>query len=117
MPKREDRTLTTHVGSLIRPDTLVDFMRAMDKGVAIDTQTYEQCLRKEILAVVKRQNEVGIDIVSDGEFGKLHLWSWYVKDRLRGVELELAPPERCAGWKSPTVPTVPEVWMTMRQAG
>ena len=35
MPNREDRILTTHVGSLIRPAALVDFMRAMDKGVAI----------------------------------------------------------------------------------
>ena len=93
MPTRNERIVTTHVGSLIRPAILVDFMRAMDKGVAIDTRTYGQCLHQEIESVVKRQNEVGIDIVSDGEFGKLHLWAWYVMDRLSGIEFELAPPE------------------------
>ncbi len=63
-----ERILTTHVGSLIRPPELVAYLRARESGAPYDTAAYEQCLRSSVVAVARRQAEVGIDVISDGEF-------------------------------------------------
>lgn len=81
-----DRILTTHVGSLIRPPELVAFIRAQENGEPFDEAAFERCLRDSVAEVVRRQAEVGIDIASDGEFGKTWTWAWYVRDRLAGFE-------------------------------
>lgn len=81
-----NRILTTHVGSLIRPPTLVKYLRAIEDGIRVDPKAYEACLRESIIDVIKRQKQVGIDIVSDGEFGKFRSWSFYILDRLAGFE-------------------------------
>ena len=81
-----DRILTTHVGSLVRPPKLVDFIRTVENGEPYDPRAFEECLRRSVAEVVRRQVEVGIDIVSDGEFGKTWTWAWYVRDRLGGFE-------------------------------
>src|ERR1700716_2966532 len=80
------RILTPHVGSLIRPDTLQDFLRAKQGGKPFDQRTYDKCLAESVAAVVRRQAEAGIDVVSDGEFGKSISWSQYVIERLSGFE-------------------------------
>ena len=79
-----DRILTTHVGSLIRPAELTAFLLKQQNGEAIDTAAYEECLRTSVADVVRKQAEIGIDIISDGEFGKNISWSRYVLERLSG---------------------------------
>jgi len=81
-----NRILTTHVGSLIRPPDLLEFMRAKQAREMYDEAAYEKCLKDSVAAVVKKQADVGIDVVSDGEFGKAISWSQYVLERLSGFE-------------------------------
>jgi 5-methyltetrahydropteroyltriglutamate--homocysteine methyltransferase len=85
MKHSTDRILTTHVGSLIRPKTLQDMLRARQRGAA-DEATYEACLKESVAAVARRQAEAGIDIVDDGEYGKNISWSQYALERLSGFE-------------------------------
>ena len=86
MKRSSDRILTTHVGSLIRPPALQDFLRAKQAGKPYDKSAYETCLQQSVADVVHKQAEVGIDVVSDGEFGKSISWSQYVLERLSGFE-------------------------------
>jgi 5-methyltetrahydropteroyltriglutamate--homocysteine methyltransferase len=86
-----DRVLTTHVGSLIRPQVLQDIMRAKQGGQPYDKAAYESCLKESIGEVVRRQAETGIDVPSDGEFGKAISWNQYVVERLSGFELRDIP--------------------------
>src|SRR5262245_38280738 len=86
MKRSSERILTTHVGSLIRPQPLQGFLRAKQAGEAFDAKAYEACLTQSVGAVVRRQAEAGIDVISDGEFGKSISWSQYVLERLSGFE-------------------------------
>jgi 5-methyltetrahydropteroyltriglutamate--homocysteine methyltransferase len=86
MQRSTDRILTTHVGSLIRPPELQDFLRARQKGAGFDEAAYDRCLVDSVAAVVRHQADAGIDVVSDGEFGKAISWSQYVLERLSGFE-------------------------------
>jgi 5-methyltetrahydropteroyltriglutamate--homocysteine methyltransferase len=86
MKHSDNRILTTHVGSLIRPPELLAFLQAMQTGASYDKRAYEKCLKDTVAAVVKKQADVGIDVVSDGEFGKHISWSQYVLERLSGFE-------------------------------
>jgi 5-methyltetrahydropteroyltriglutamate--homocysteine methyltransferase len=86
MKRSTSRILTTHVGSLIRPDDLQEFLRARQGGKPYDEAAYDKCLADSVAAVVRRQAEAGIDVVSDGEFGKSISWSQYVLERLSGFE-------------------------------
>ncbi len=86
MKRSSDRILTTHVGSLIRPPALQDFLRAKQAGKRYDKAAYDDCLKQSVADVVHKQAEVGIDVVSDGEFGKSISWSQYVLERLSGFE-------------------------------
>jgi 5-methyltetrahydropteroyltriglutamate--homocysteine methyltransferase len=92
MKRSTDRILTTHVGSLIRPQALQEFMRAKQSDASYDHAGYEACLAQSIADVVRRQAETGIDVVSDGEFGKAISWNQYVVERLSGFELRAIPP-------------------------
>lgn len=86
MKRSTDRILCTHVGSLIRPPELVACLRAIDNGEYHDQRTYSDCLAASVADIVREQSEAGIDIVSDGEFGKSASWSRYVMERLTGFE-------------------------------
>jgi 5-methyltetrahydropteroyltriglutamate--homocysteine methyltransferase len=86
MKRSSHRILTTHVGSLIRPPALQDFLRAKQAGKPYDRAAYDACLKDSIAEVVHKQAEVGVDVVSDGEFGKSISWSQYVLERLSGFE-------------------------------
>jgi 5-methyltetrahydropteroyltriglutamate--homocysteine methyltransferase len=81
-----DRILTTHVGSLIRPSDLIFFHEKKLGGEPFDKAAYDSCLERAVADVVRQQAEIGIDIVSDGEFGKNISWSRYVLERLSGFE-------------------------------
>ena len=86
MKRSVDRILTTHVGSLIRPQPLQEFLRARQASKPFDQQAYDHCLTRSVADVVRRQAEAGIDVISDGEFGKSISWSQYVLERLSGFE-------------------------------
>ena len=91
MKRSTDRILTTHVGSLIRPQALQDILRAKQAGQPYDQAAYETCLKQSIDDVVSHQAEIGVDVVSDGEFGKAISWNQYVVERLSGFELRAIP--------------------------
>jgi 5-methyltetrahydropteroyltriglutamate--homocysteine methyltransferase len=93
MPHQTDRILTTHVGSLIRPPKLVEFWRAIEDGKPYDEASFEACLTESVAEVVRQQAEVGIDIVSDGEFSKGVNWAFYIFKRLTGITVRPATPE------------------------
>jgi 5-methyltetrahydropteroyltriglutamate--homocysteine methyltransferase len=78
------RTLTTHVGSLVRPDELVEALKAQRAGG--DDDGFDEVLSRSVDSIVRQQAETGIDIVSDGEFGKTISWSRYILERLDGFE-------------------------------
>jgi 5-methyltetrahydropteroyltriglutamate--homocysteine methyltransferase len=90
MQRSTDRILTTHVGSLIRPDELLAYSNAVASGVQIDAAGYEETLRRAVTQVVHDQAAHGIDVVSDGEFGK-SAWTGYSFQRLTGFELRDDP--------------------------
>jgi 5-methyltetrahydropteroyltriglutamate--homocysteine methyltransferase len=84
--RSSERILTTHVGSLVRPDPLLPFIRAKQNGQPYDEQAYRKCLATSVEQVVSQQAAAGIDVPSDGEFGKSISWSQYALERLSGFE-------------------------------
>jgi 5-methyltetrahydropteroyltriglutamate--homocysteine methyltransferase len=84
--RSNDRILTTHVGSLVRPDELVAAMQARRAGGTFDDEAFEQLLARSVTEIVAQQADAGIDLVSDGEFGKTISWSRYILERLDGFE-------------------------------
>jgi 5-methyltetrahydropteroyltriglutamate--homocysteine methyltransferase len=93
MQRSNERILTTHVGSLIRPTALQEFLRAQQAGKPFDRNAYERCLTDAVADVVRRQADAGVDVVSDGEFGKSISWSQYVLERLSGFERRPVKPD------------------------
>jgi len=77
------RILTTHVGSLPRPQDLMEMMWAREDGIPVDKAELEQRIREGVDDAVARQVKAGIDIVNDGEWGKPS-YATYIKDRLTG---------------------------------
>src|SRR5262249_19879296 len=86
MKRSSNRILTTHVGSLIRPQSLQDFLRSKQAGKPYDENTYQKGLTTTVADIVRDQAQAGIDIVSDGEFGKSISWAQYALERLSGFE-------------------------------
>ncbi len=80
-----DRILTTHVGSLPRPQDVVDLLFAQDRGEQYDAAKFDATMRRAVADIVSRQSEVGIDIVSDGETSKIS-YATYIRHRLTGFE-------------------------------
>ncbi len=80
-----DRILTTHVGSLPRPDAVCDLLRKQVEGHPPDAGVFERTVSDAVDIIVGRQKAAGIDIVSDGEFSKLG-YANYIADRLTGFE-------------------------------
>ena len=87
MKRSEKRILTTHVGSLVRPAVLKALSKSdIYRAATTSSAEYEDALHKATEEVVRKQAAVGIDIVSDGEFGKSS-WAVYVLDRITGFEV------------------------------
>jgi 5-methyltetrahydropteroyltriglutamate--homocysteine methyltransferase len=101
-----DRILTTHVGSLVRPDDLVAALKTRRAGSADapGDDEFEALLARSVGDVVRQQAEVGIDLVSDGEFGKTISWSRYILERLNGFEDRPDPNDTAADPKRPLGP-------------
>ena len=85
-----DRILTTHVGSLPRPSAVAETLLARERGEAVAAGEFERVIGTAVADMVQRQIATGIDVVSDGELGKIG-YSTYVKDRLSGFSGEAAP--------------------------
>src|SRR5882757_1109590 len=81
--KSENRFLTTHVGSLPRPDDLIEIMFAREDGVPIDRVALAERIELAVDEAVARQVEAGVDVVNDGEWPKPS-YATYIKDRLNG---------------------------------
>ena len=80
------RILTTHVGSLIRPPELRQFLTAQRDKQPYDETAFAACLHDLVADVVRKQAEIGLDIINDGEYGKTISWSRYVLERMSGFE-------------------------------
>ena len=81
---------TTHVGSLPRPDSVVAALTESEAGPVADRAAYDRVIADAVREIVRKQAEVGIDIVSDGEMSKIS-YATYVRHRLTGFELGDAP--------------------------
>lgn len=82
-----DRILTTHVGSLPRTDAVLGLLEAREQRACFDAAAFDRQMRQAVLDIVKRQVEIGIDVVSDGETSKMS-YATYVRDRLSGFSEE-----------------------------
>jgi len=85
MKRSQDRILTTHVGSLVRPQELRELGAAARKD-SNQEAAWQKGLEEAMAAVVAKQVETGLDIVNDGEFGKAS-WSAYILERISGFEV------------------------------
>ena len=83
MNARPDRILTTHTGSLPRPDDLIRMTWAQADGVPVDALAFEARVESAVREVVQRQLSAGISLINDGEMSKPS-YATYVKDRLNG---------------------------------
>ena len=83
MKRSSDRFLTTHTGSLPRPEDLIRMMYAKEEGVPVDGAALAARIRSAVEETVRRQAEAGVDVVNDGEMSKPS-YATYVKDRLNG---------------------------------
>jgi 5-methyltetrahydropteroyltriglutamate--homocysteine methyltransferase len=93
IPNVSTKILTTHVGSLHRPDDLISLIDAKERGQLADQAGFDARVREAVREVTTRQVEIGIDIPDDGEQGKPG-YATYVKDRLNGFEGEHRRPVR-----------------------
>ena len=78
---------TTHVGSLPRSNDLSEFLFKKDKKENINLEKINQIIKRDVEKVVKKQIDIGIDYVSDGEMSKIS-YATYVKDRIDGFSGE-----------------------------
>ena len=85
MKRSTDRILTTHVGSLVKPDDLQEMITAREMGQPYDADALRTRVRGAVADVVQKQAQTGIDIVNDGEFSKSS-WGAYFRGRLTNVE-------------------------------
>jgi len=83
MKRSTGRFLTTHTGSLPRPDDLVRMMYAREEGVPVDAAALAERVAAAVADVVRKQAQAGIDVVNDGEMSKPS-YATYIKDRLSG---------------------------------
>ena len=85
MQRSTDRIYTTHVGSLARPEGLLNLMRASAAGEPVQAAELDAAQRRAVADVVQRQRAAGIDVVNDGEQGKTGFFA-YIAQRLSGYE-------------------------------
>jgi 5-methyltetrahydropteroyltriglutamate--homocysteine methyltransferase len=83
MKRSTDRFLTTHTGSLPRPEDLIRMMYAKEEGVPVDPAALAARVRAAVAEVVKKQADAGVDLINDGEMSKPS-YATYIKDRLNG---------------------------------
>ena len=97
-----DRVITSHVGSLPRPDNLIEANRQREQDPAVDEEVFQALLQQSVSDIVRKQKSLGIDVPNDGEFGKAmgyrvnyRAWLSYSFFRLAGLGFDQkvsAPP-------------------------
>jgi len=99
MRNSRDRIITSHVGSLSRPNDLIEANRKREEGGSTDEKAFQALLQTAVTYVVRRQKELGVDVPNDGEFGKsmghainYGAWLFYAYRRLGGLQLKDPPP-------------------------
>jgi len=97
MKRSTERILTTHTGSLPRPPDLSATLQALDAGTTPNPAVFDARVQRAVAEIVRQQVDAGVDIVNDGEQGKVG-YSTYVKDRLTGFGGESRVPMR-ADWE------------------
>jgi 5-methyltetrahydropteroyltriglutamate--homocysteine methyltransferase len=85
MQRSTERILTTHVGSLVKPDDLAEAVLGRDTGKDVDLDALSSRISSAISQIVRKQADVGIDVVNDGEFSKSS-WGAYFRRRLTNIE-------------------------------
>jgi len=85
-----DRFLTTHTGSLPRPEDLIRMMFAKEEGIPIEPRAFALRIGEAATEIVRRQTAAGIDVINDGEMSKPS-YATYIKDRLNGFGGESQP--------------------------
>ena len=90
MKTSTDRILTTHVGSMPRPQAVVDQLFAQDQGQAYDQDEFDQVMRKAVREVAAKQVAAGVDVISDGEMSKIS-YATYIRHRFTGFEIDEVP--------------------------
>jgi 5-methyltetrahydropteroyltriglutamate--homocysteine methyltransferase len=88
--KNTNRILTTLVGSLPRPEAVVEQLFAQDSGLNYNEQQFDKLMKAEVLNVVTKQKDSGVDVVSDGEMSKIS-YATYIRHRLTGFEIGEMP--------------------------
>jgi 5-methyltetrahydropteroyltriglutamate--homocysteine methyltransferase len=96
MKRSTDRILTTHTGSLPRANDLTALLESLDAGAVPEASAFEARVRRAVADVVRQQVDAGVDVVNDGEQGKVG-YSTYVRHRLTGFGGQAAVPTR-ADW-------------------
>jgi 5-methyltetrahydropteroyltriglutamate--homocysteine methyltransferase len=109
MHRSSDQILTTHVGSLPRPADLLAMTAARGASQEIDDAKYETRVRQAVADIVKKQVEIGIDIVSDGEMSKPSFIT-YINERLAGFEIDKAAPNQSPWVGSREVKAFPDFY-------
>ena len=83
MHRSRDRFLTTHTGSLPRPDDLIKMMYAKEEGVPVEADALAARVKTAVAELVAKQAASGVDLINDGEMSKPS-YATYIKDRLDG---------------------------------
>jgi 5-methyltetrahydropteroyltriglutamate--homocysteine methyltransferase len=99
MKQSTDRILTTHVGSLARPHSLLDIMKEREHDRPYDAEALDREIAAAVKDRVEKQVQSGIDIVADGEMSKVSFLG-YVKDRLGGFEVDHGPSKLAPSWQA-----------------
>src|SRR5262245_1076291 len=86
MLRANRRFVVIHDGSIVRPPAMIPYLQKAQAGEPYDKAEFESCLTDSVIEAVRLQAEAGIDVVSDGEYGKSGTWAFYVHRRLSGIE-------------------------------
>lgn len=90
MNSSTERILTTHVGSMPRPQDVVDQLFAQDQGRDYDEAEFDRVMRRAVREVAEKQVQAGVDVISDGEMSKIS-YATYIRHRLTGFEIAEVP--------------------------
>ena len=90
MKTSSERILTTHVGSLPRPQVVVDQLFAQDQGRDYDEAEFDRVMRRAVREAAEKQARAGVDVISDGEMSKIS-YATYIRHRLTGFEIAEVP--------------------------
>lgn len=93
MQRSTERILTTHVGSLPRPQYVVDQLFAQDSGEDYDPADFDKVMTRAVREAAEKQAAAGVDVISDGEMSKIS-YATYIRHRFTGFEIAETPPPR-----------------------